>query len=76
MAERTCGVQLAHSDSNGSENITKLQRTLVPPPLELVARARVVEPVPVFFMVEVAVTVEPAPPFAEALEVTVPPIDE
>jgi hypothetical protein len=49
---------------------------LVPPPLELVARARVVEPVPVFVMLEVAVTVEPAPPLAEALEVTVPPTDE
>jgi hypothetical protein len=53
-----------------------LQRTLVPPPLELVARALVVELVPVFVMVEVAVTVEPAPPVADALEVIVPPTDE
>lgn len=46
-------------------------RTLVPPPLELVALALV----PEFVVVEVAVTVEPALPEAEALEVTVPPID-
>jgi hypothetical protein len=76
LAERACDAQSVHSDSNGSESITRLQRTLVPPPLELVARALVVELVPVFVMVEVAVTVEPPLPVAEALEVTVPPTDE
>lgn len=75
-AERTGHVQSVHSDSNGSEKNRALQRTWVPPPLELVARAPVVELVPVFVAVEVAVTVEPALPVAEALEVTVPPIDE